>query len=238
MEKKIIIANWKANPATLEEAQELFSAEALVAEQYVGVETVICPPSVFLKDLAKIDPRYLGAQDVEISPEAKGFVSHVLVGHSDRRYILGETDELINKKIKAVLEAAMVPVLLVGEKEKGESRENILSEQLEKDLLGLSAEQAAKILFTYEPVWAISTNSGGQADTPENALTAIKIMDSFLIKNYQLKTINYLYGGSVNEQNVADFLKYPEIGGAVIGGASLDADRFSKILEVTSNFQK
>lgn len=247
---KIIIANWKANPATLEEAQALFGAEASGAEQYAGIQTVICPPFVFLEELAKINSRHLGAQDVfweksgpytgEISIDMlKNFgVGHVLVGHSDRRYVLGETDEFINKKIKAVLGAGMVPVLLVGEKEKDRSRESVLTEQLDKDLAGLSAEQVAKVLFAYEPVWAISTSSGGQADTPESALEAIEFIQIILSKNFDLPPRPCLYGGSVNEQNAADFIQHPEINGAVIGGASLDARRFSKILEITSSFQK
>ncbi|TSC74376.1 MAG: triosephosphate isomerase (TIM) [Parcubacteria group bacterium Gr01-1014_44] len=244
MYKKIIIANWKANPGTLLEAQALFSMEASAAEQYAGVETVICPPFIFLEELARITRHIdistfsLGAQDIETPTMLKNFgVSHVLVGHSDRRYGLGETDEVVNQKLKIALEAGIIPVLLVGEKERGESRESILAEQLEKDLAGLLAEQAAKILFTYEPVWAISTGPGGQADTPESALEAIKFIREFLTTNYKLQTINCLYGGSVNEQNATDFLRHPEINGAVVGGASLDAVRFSKILEVVSNFQ-
>ena len=233
---KIIIANWKSNPKTLEEAQELFRAEVAAADRHLEVGTVICPPPAFLEELAKIDQRYLGAQDIDTPETLKSFgASHVLVGHSDRRYGLGETDEVINKKIKEVLEAGIVPVLLIGERNKEESIEDILSDQLTKDLTGLSSEQVSKILFAYEPVWAISTNPGGQADTPENALAAIRFINDFLTKNYKLKTINYLYGGSVNEKNVGDFLQHPEISGAIIGKASLDLNQFSKILKIVSN---
>ncbi|MDP3731401.1 MAG: triose-phosphate isomerase, partial [bacterium] len=98
---KIIIANWKSNPKTLEEAQELFRTEVAAADRYLKVRTVICPPPAFLEKLAQIDQSYLGAQDIEIAETLKNFgVSHVLIGHSDRRYGLGETDEVVNKKIK------------------------------------------------------------------------------------------------------------------------------------------
>lgn len=250
---KTIIANWKANPATLAEAQELFSAEVEAAEKYSSVRTVICPPFVFLEELSKQLATSnqqlatsLGAQDIfweksgpytgEISPEMlKNFgVSHVLVGHSDRRYLLGERDEIINKKIKAALTAGIAPVLLVGEKEKDDIRQDVLIDQLSRDLEGLNSEQISKVLITYEPVWAISTHVGAEADTPENALEAISIVRSLLNSKFQIPNASFLYGGSVSEKNVADFLKHPQISGAVVGGASLRPAEFTKILEITS----
>ena len=213
---KIIIANWKNNPSTLAEAKELFNSEIESAKKYSNVQTIILPSDKFLEQLTGSAMR----------------TDYVLVGHSSRREE-GETDEIINKKLKIALEGQIIPILFVGERE-GESRENVLTAQLTKDLAGLSVEQISKILFTYEPVWAISTNPGGHPDTPENALAAIRFINDFLTKNYKLKTINYLYGGSVNEKNVGDFLQHPEISGAVIGQASLNPNQFEKILEVTS----
>ncbi len=238
MNKKIIIANWKSKPSTLAEARELFKAEISAAEQYENVQTVICPPDEFLEFLYSNYKLNLGAQDVFWPENSKPtvLVSHVLAGHSDRRYGLGETDEVINQKLKMALKAGIIPILLVGERE-GESRENVLTTQLTKDLAGLSSGQVSKVLFTYEPVWAISTNLGGHPDTPESALGAIRFIQNFLLINYQLSTINYqlLYGGSISESNVADFLKHPEISGVVVGAASLDAVKFEKILEITNN---
>ncbi len=210
------MANWKNHPATLAEAQELFKAEMEAASKYPNVQTVIYPPDMFLESLTGSAVR----------------TDYVLVGHSSQRE-LGETDEQINQKIKTALAAGVIPVLFVGERE-GESREDILTVQLTKDLADLSAEQISKILFTYEPVWAISTNPGGHPDTPENALEAIKFIKDFLTSNYKLETSNYLYGGSVNEKNVASFLQHPEIGGAIVGGASLRAEEFANILKIAS----
>ena len=233
---KIIVANWKANPSTLAEAQELFRAEVIEAAKYENVQTVICPPFVFIEELAKINDANLGAQDVLTF---KNFsVSHVLVGHSDRRYKIGETDDVINEKIKAVLEAGVTPVLLVGERERNDDRREALEKQLSADLEGLDSGQISKILIAYEPVWAISTTPGAEPDTPENTLGAIKIISDFLSTNYQLPTTNCLYGGSVTEKNVADFLSHPEISGAVIGGASLRKDEFAEMLTIVSKINE
>jgi len=220
--RKIVIANWKMNPQTLEEAKELF-------DSFKNTEAIICPPFVYMSVL-----RPNGSQDVfyedkgaftgEISPlMLKNLgVEYVLIGHSDRRYVLGETDEVINKKLKAALNAGLTPALLVGERE-GENREEILTKQLDTDLAGLSPD---KVLITYEPVWAISTNPNAKPDIPESALEAIK----FIIKKTGVKFC--LYGGSVNEKNIVDFLKHQEIGGAVVGGASLRKEEFANILKL------
>jgi len=213
---KIIIANWKSHPDTLAEAQELFKAEIESAQKYPNVQTIIYPPDKFLEQLTGSAVR----------------TDYILVGHSSRREE-GETDEQINKKLTTALEGQITPVLFMGERE-GESKENVLTVQLTKDLAGLSADQISKVLFTYEPVWAISTNPGGEADTPENAVKAVKFIQQFLFKNYNLPPSPHLYGGSVKESNVAEFLKYPEIGGAVVGGASLHSEEFTNILKIVS----
>lgn len=249
---KLLIANWKANPTTLDEALGLFDFYLAEMQKYQNIQLVVCPPFVYLEEIAKAlvasrqSPVVLGVQDLfwehsgpytgETSTEMlKNFgVTHVLVGHSDRRYKMDETDEVINKKIKAALEAGIMPVLLVGEKNQGDNRKAMLEQQLSTDLAGLTTDQISKVLVTYEPVWAISTTPGSEPDTPENTLEAVKIIDNFLTRNYKLETRNYLYGGSINSQNVADFLKHPELSGAVIGGASLRKEEFGEILKKTN----
>ena len=227
MAHHLLIANWKANPETLAEAKALF-----VAENYPGV--VICPPAIYIEDL-----RANGAQDVfweagphtgQVSPGMlKQFgVTYVLVGHSERRAI-GETDEQINKKLIALLQADMTPILLIGEPEKSAARSDYLIDQLTRDLEGISTDDAKKIIFCYEPVWAIGT----QAASPEDVLSAIHEMQNILEKMYGFKPA-MLYGGSVNEKNLADFLTHPEIFGAVVGGASLRAEEFKKMIEIAA----
>ena len=253
---KIIIANWKANPATLEEALELFDFCAAEVSKYQNIRLIICPPFVYLEELAKRLPvggegnLRLGSQDLfweksgpytgEISVDMlKNFgITHVLAGHSDRRYKIGESDEIINKKIKAALDADIVPVLLAGEKNREDNRKAVLEQQLAADLVGLTPDQISKVLITYEPVWAISTQPGSEPDTPENAIEAIQVIKNFLAISYKLSAASCLYGGSVNKDNAADFLKHPEISGAVIGGASLRKEEFAKILETTNEIHR
>ena len=232
---KILIANWKANPETLEEARALFEAE-----KRPGV--IVCSPAVYLVEL-----RATGAQDVfweagphtgQVSPSMlKEFgVTHVLVGHSERR-ALGETDEQINKKLKAILAAGMTPVLLIGEQEKNDAiRQDILVDQMTRDLEGVSAEDAIKILYTFEPAWAISTTSGNKAEGLDNIIAGIEMMRSILQKLYgaDRNVFSMLYGASVNGDNVHDILSRPELAGAVVGGASLRAEEFQKMIEIAA----
>lgn len=232
---KLLIANWKANPQTVKEAKALFEAE-----NKPGV--VICPPAVYLSAF-----RATGAQDVfwekgahtgQITPDMlKQFgVTHVLVGHSERR-ALGETDEQINKKLKAVLAADMTPVLLIGEQDQNDAiRQDILIDQLTRDLEGVSAEDAIKVLYTFEPAWAISTTSGNKADSLENIITGITMMRDILHKMYKKEPESFtmLYGASVNGDNVQQILSRPELSGAVVGGASLRADEFGKMIEIAA----
>lgn len=238
MQHKLLIANWKANPATLAEAKALFEVENVP-----GV--VVCPPAIYLQTLhaTRNTIHDLGAQDVfweggphtgqMSAPMLKQFgVSHVLVGHSERRAV-GETDEMINKKIKALLAAGMTPVLLIGEPEQGPARSDYLIDQLTRDLEGVSAEDAKKILFTYEPVWAISSNPNAKAATVQDALDAIHEMQGIIEKMYGFRPA-MLYGGSANAENIKSFLEQPDIIGAVPGGASLKPDEFAKMIEIAA----
>ena len=244
---KIIIANWKEHPATLAEASELFKAEIESAQKYPAVKTVICPPFIFIKELSKLlrpityhpspityhPSPTLGAQD--ISEDVLGLcVSHVLVGHSDRRYGAGETDEIVNQKLKSALTQNITPILLVGEKEKTDSRENTLEKQLTRGLEGLALEQINRILIAYEPVWAISTSADATACSPEHAVSAIQFIQRFITHTYNSPSITCLYGGSVNSENIKSFLEHPEISGAVLGAASLKSDEFEEILRVAA----
>lgn len=232
---KIIIANWKRHPESFEQAEELYNFEIAEAKKYPNLKTAICPPENFFKKLANIDSVYLGAQDFFWQAEEVVPAKYVLIGHSDRRYGLAETDEVINKKLKTALTAGVIPVLLVGERNKGDDRQKVLETQLSGALANFLTSDVRKVLIAYEPVWAISTNPNAEADTPENTLEAVKIINDFLHNTYNLEPEAVLYGGSVTENNVADFLKHPEIGGAVIGGASLRREEFAEILKIVSD---
>jgi len=246
--KKIIAANWKMNPESAEEAEEL--AEFLV-ENYTerNVQLILFPPFIYFCDLRDelgkdADKFDWGAQDIfweesgaftgEISPTMLKslWVDYVIIGHSERRWKLKETNEVINKKMKAALENGIIPILAVGERKKEDSVERFLEDQLSTGLDGLSDKNISKIIIAYEPVWAIGT---GDADDPEDTIKAVGIIKEIIGKMVGKEIagkIPVLYGGSVNSKNVADFLSKPEINGALVGGASLDKEEFLKVLDI------
>src|SRR3989344_1979503 len=135
---KLIIANWKNHPKTLEEAKELFEFEVAEALKYPNLKTVICPPEQFLKPLLEINAEFIGMQDFFWESGADNYeVKYSLVGHSDQRKA-GDTDKVVNKKLRLALSAGVIPVLLVGEANKGDDRRGVLEEQLVKDLADLT----------------------------------------------------------------------------------------------------
>ena len=237
--KKIIVANWKMNPLTLIEAEDLYRNSG---------EAIICPPFVYLETLSRIGSSMLGAQDChwedegaftgEVSPKMlKNLgVKYVIIGHSERR-MLGETDEVVNKKLKAALRNELMPIVCLGERVRDENFKEFLKDQVEKTFAGLSTDEIGKCLIAYEPVWTISTTLGARPDTPENALESISIIKNILNSKFQILNSVFLYGGSVTSKNVRDFISRPEIAGALIGGASVDQEEFKKIMEIVFSFQ-
>lgn len=219
--KKLIVANWKMNPASLIGARKLFSSVK-------KTKAVICPPLAYLTEF---NYKPLGAQNChwqesgpytgEVSPKMlKDLgVEYVIIGHSERRIYFKETDEIINKKLKAALKAGLKPILCIGEKT-GENSEKVIINQLKEDLRGISKKDLPKVIIAYEPVWAIGTGDFCPADT------AKKIRD-FIRGKLNNKV---LYGGSVNSKIAGD---YTGVGfdGLLVGGASLDAQEFVKIVK-------
>ena len=238
--KKLIIANWKMNPTSKKEALRMFTS-------LKGLNNVIiCPPFPYLSLAKGIK---LGAQDcfyeekgsftAQVSPlMLKDLqVKYVLIGHSERR-ILGETDEVINKKIKAVLKVGLTPVLCVGEtKDQRDKNQafNVLEKQVEQGLKGIPKTKINKIIIAYEPVWAIGT---GETATPEQAQEMHKFIRSLLSDHFGkdvAEKIRILYGGSMKPDNAEELLSQPDVDGGLIGGASLKADSFSEILSIAES---
>lgn len=244
----LIIANWKMNPSKLAEARYLLAAvlkEAKVAKN-TETEIIFCPPFVWLRDLmAEFKPKKglaFGAQNChwELSGAYTGEISammladvgakYVILGHSERRQFLGETDAIINLKIKTALKAELRPILCVGEKE-GEEMSLVVEGQLTKDLMGLNFNQIKEVIIAYEPVWAIGT---GRPCLPDNALSAALFIKRIITKLYSrflAEKIPVLYGGSVEAQNAADYIKVANANGLLVGGASLEAEEFVKIIK-------
>lgn len=251
MHRPIIIANWKVNPATSVEAVLLAQK---IERGLIGIkkiEVVVAPSYPFLIPAAQVLKKAeLGAQNVfwedggpytgEVSPEMlkSSGVSYVIIGHSERKIYLGETDEMINKKLNAVLGAGLMPVLCVGEKERnGDGIPAVVGEQLKKALGGVGKNLIKKLIVAYEPVWAVSTTAGAKADTPDDAFRALVFIRKILAGLYgrnAAEDVKIIYGGSVSSANIAGFLKEGKMEGSLVGGASLDAQEFIKIVKVAS----
>lgn len=236
MRKTLIAGNWKMN-LTVTEAESFFKSFKIQKKE--GVELLFCPPftdipitrfflerSSILWGAQNVYPEDKGAFTGEISaPMLKDLgCSYVICGHSERRQILGESDELVARKVKAVLSHDMIPILCVGEtgeeRKEGQTEERIGSE-IRTALFELSKEEAAKVVIAYEPIWAIGS---GKAATPEDAEEIVAFIRKTVKETAGKKAseeVRILYGGSVNGDNMSHFLKQKDIDGALIGGASL-----------------
>jgi triosephosphate isomerase len=247
MRRPFIAGNWKMN---LDRASAVALAEGLAkeAEEVDGVDLAVCPPSVYLDAVGRVvagSKVSLGAQNVYHQPKGAftGELSvamlrdlgceFVIIGHSERRHILGETDEAVNQKVHAALEAGLEPIVCVGEllaeREGGKTLEVIRS-QLDGSLAGLSAEQMLRVVMAYEPVWAIGT---GKVATPDQAEEVHLDLRKILQDRYNrevAESVRIQYGGSVKPENAADLLAQPNVDGALVGGASLKVDLFMGIV--------
>ncbi len=251
MRTPIIAGNWKMNK-TITEAEALVKSmrDDLVAIK--KVEKVLCPPFVDLDRVAGLirgTDIGLGAQDMhwedkgaftgEISPlMLKGLCQYVILGHSERRAYFGETDQTVNRKVKAALNHGLIPIICVGETEAqydARETESVVCRQVEGALNGLTAAQVARVVIAYEPVWAIGT---GRAATAEQAQQVIgSVVRATIARLYDQATaeqVRIQYGGSTNSKNIAEIVSQPDIDGALVGGASLKADEFIAMVRATA----
>lgn len=248
--KQLIIGNWKMNPWKTEDARKIFDGIKKEAGKLARVQTVACPPFVFLSDLSKKASGHrcvLGAQDIffemegaytgEVSPlmlSALG-VKYAIIGHSERR-ALGETDEMVNKKVLAALKMGLMVVLCVGEKARDAGSEyfQFIKSQIEAALEKVPKRLLPNVVVAYEPVWAIgakATSAATPADLVEMAIFIRKTI-SDMFDRTSAQAIPVLYGGSVDEKNAESFLKEGEADGLLVGRASLDAGKFITILKI------
>lgn len=244
----LIAGNWKMN-TTVAEAEELASSMREKLDKIEGIEKVVCPPFISLTAVGKIlqvSSVKLGAQNMyfeakgaytgEISPlMLKELVEFVILGHSERRWCFGETDEVINKKVQAALDFGLNPILCVGERleenEAGET-ERVITKQLTGSLGGI--KPTVNLIVAYEPVWAIGTGRAANGLTAETTIKSIRDILAGLWGNGVAQEVRVLYGGSVTGNNIAEFASQPEIDGALVGGASLKADEFPSIVSQSS----
>ena len=250
--KPVIAGNWKMHHDHLVAIQVVQKLSyRLNADDYEVVDVVVCPPFTDLRTLQTlIDADKLkiglGAQNCyfedqgaftgEVSPPmlAKLAVQYVIIGHSERRQLFGETDELVNKKLKAVQKHGMTPIVCVGEtldeRESGATTGRVTS-QTNAAFAGVKSADAAACVVAYEPIWAIGT---GRNATPDDANETIGVIRGALRGLYGDETadaIRIQYGGSVKSGNAAALMAMPEIDGALVGGASLEPDEFARIVQ-------
>jgi triosephosphate isomerase len=251
MRVPMIAGNWKMH-TTVEEAIELVTKMRYDLDRINNVDKVICPPFISLdalKTRLEGSTIKLGAQDVhyeekgaftgEISPQmVADLCDYVIVGHSERRQYFNETIEIVDKKVKAAVKVGLKPILCIGEspeENKAGQTEEVLTKQLSSSSLRLYL--IGGMVIAYEPIWAIGT---GQAATGEQANQTIGFIRGYIAEEQGqnfAQEVRILYGGSVTAENIAEFVRQPEIDGALVGGASLKASEFLKIVEQTAEIK-
>ena len=249
--KPLMSGNWKMHHNHLEAIQVVQKLSyALNAADYDAVDVSVHPPFTALRSIQTVldadrIPILLGAQHChwedngaftgEVSPTmlAKLAVHFVIVGHSERRELFHESDEWVNRKVKAVLRAQMTPIMCVGEslpEREAREAEAKVDRQVRAGLVGVPADQVAGMVIAYEPIWAIGT---GQTATPDDAQAMCAVVRGVVADLYDAGTAaltRIQYGGSVKPGNAADLMGRPDIDGALVGGASLDPDSFARIV--------
>jgi len=250
MRKPFVAGNWKMNTDShtgVELVERIASGSVETAGQSVTV--AVFPPFVYLQAVAKAlssSSIAVGAQDIYFEPKGAftGEISasmlkdvgclYCLCGHSERRHVIGESDELINKKVAAAITGGLLPILCVGElleERKASLTNEVVTRQVKEGLAGLSAEKIQAVTIAYEPVWAIGT---GLTATPEQAQEVHDFIRKLLGQMYDdqlAEGIRILYGGSVKPNNTAELMGQPDIDGLLVGGASLKADDFLAIIQ-------
>lgn len=249
--KTIIAGNWKMNktPSETKAFAEQFKA---ILPKTKWCDIVVCVPTVDLSAAVRAfkDSRIaVGAENVyfeksgaytgEISADmlADLGVRYVIVGHSERRALFGETDEIVNKKVLAALEAGLNPIICVGEslaqREMGVTME-LIALQVKSALAGVSAEQMRRCVIAYEPIWAIGTGLTASPQEAEEVCQHIRTVVRKLSSAKTVRATSILYGGSMNDKNAENLLAQPDIDGGLIGGASLDPEKFIHIINAAN----
>ena len=249
MRRYLVAGNWKMNTDLASGTTLAAALASATPKSHDQVQVLVCPPYPYLTAIdqaTKASAVLLGAQDVyfESSGAFTGEVSvkmlrdvgcsHVIVGHSERRHVIGESDEVINKKVRAGTDGGLAVILCVGEllsEREAANTDSVLDRQLSGGLEGISAEEAVDLVIAYEPVWAIGT---GLTASPDQAETAHAYIRKWLGARYNSafsERIRVLYGGSVKPDNAETLMQQPNVDGALVGGASLQAENFVPIIE-------
>lgn len=251
--KRLAIANWKMNPDSLARGEKLFRDLKSKAKSSAKVETVVCPPFPFLSTFAKKKGSVsLGAQDLfweregAYTGEVSGAmlkstgVKFVIIGHSERRIHLGETDTIVNKKVLAALAANLRPIICVGENERDHDGRYLrfIKSEVQAALKGVKRNSLSNISIAYEPIWAISNISHGKSAAPRDAFEMKIYIEKIIGMLYTRKiaeSVKILYGGSANGENASEFLREGKVDGFLVGGASLKPNDFSRLVKACTH---
>lgn len=249
MRKKIIAANWKMNKDVNETSEFIASFQKEMQTYDCPAEVIICPPLISLHTAARLlqgSKIELGAQNFHYEDDGaytgetsarmlKSLgVRYVIVGHSERRHHFGETDEVVSKKVKKALSSGLKVILCIGEsldERDGGVTEMVLERQVTTALNGLTEQQMSAIVIAYEPIWAIGTGRNATPQQAEDAHAFIRSVVAKLFNKEVASALTIQYGGSVKPDNASQLLSQPDVDGALVGGASLAADSFAKIVK-------
>ncbi len=249
--RPIVAANWKMHKTHLEAIQAVQQLSYLLEKEDTDhVEVVLCPAFTALRSVQTLIDSdrlefVLGAQDVHWEDKgaltgevSAGMLSalkvrYVIVGHSERRQLFGETDQQVAKKVKAVFRHGMLPIVCVGEtleeRDAGRTEDRVVG-QVKAGLAGLTEDQAASLVVAYEPIWAIGTGRNATAEDAGQVIGLIRRTLDGLVGGVAAGAVRIQYGGSVKPGNIRDFMAHPDIDGALVGGASLDPEDFALIV--------
>jgi len=255
MRKLFVAGNWKMNLSG-EQSRALCQALKDQLSDVTNVRLAVCPPFVYLQEAASLlagSNIDVGAQNMYFE-DAGAFTGEVaggmlldvgcrlvILGHSERRHVMGESDETINRKVLKALEVGLEPILCVGEKleeREADRTEAVVTGQLRAGLAGVTKEQMARVVIAYEPVWAIGT---GLTATPEQAQQVHELLRGLLEELYGSEVAQgtvIQYGGSVKPDNAADLMAMPDVDGGLVGGASLKAELFVPLVRAAAGVKK
>lgn len=248
MRKPFIAGNWKMN-TNGESANALAAGLAKEIGDIDTVDVAVCPPFVYLQAVAtqlSSSNIAMGSQNVyfqesgaytgEINCQMLKDVSctYAIIGHSERRHVIGETDELINRKVSAVISSGLLPILCVGElleEREAEKTDEVVTDQVKKGLAGINAEKVLAVTIAYEPVWAIGTGLTATSDQAQQVHAMIRKLLAEMYDESVAAQIRIQYGGSAKPENTAELMACPDVDGLLVGGAALKVDSFSAMIK-------
>jgi triosephosphate isomerase len=251
MRKPFLAGNWKMNTNSVT-AVNLAAGLARDLAEINTVDVAVCPPFVYLQAVAaalSASDIAVGAQDVyfEGSGAFTGEIScamlkdcgctYVIIGHSERRHVLGETDALISKKVRAAIQSGLFPILCVGElleQRDGGKTFDVVADQVKKGLEGISADQVKAVTIAYEPVWAIGTGRNATPDQAQEVHAMIRNLLARMYGNALAESLRIQYGGSAKPANTAELMAQPDVDGLLIGGASLKVEDFAAMVKTVA----